>query len=42
MSLDTFLAVACFAGVIICLAALRFCDGNVKLKYKEQKVGKRK
>lgn len=42
MDLDTFLAVACFVGVIISYALIRYGENNVKLKFKEQKVGGRK
>lgn len=42
MDLDTFLAIACFVGVIICYAVIRYGEKNVKLKFKEQRVGKRK
>jgi hypothetical protein len=42
MNLDTFLAVACFVGAIICYAVARYCEANVYLTFKEQKVGKRK
>lgn len=41
MTLDTFLAIAGSALVLICLFAMFYCDKNVKLKYKDQRVGVR-
>ena len=41
MSLDTFISVACFILLPICYGIYRYCDKNVKMTYKDQKVGVR-
>lgn len=33
MDLDTFLAVACLIGAVICYAIVRYCEANVYVKY---------
>lgn len=38
MSLETFLGLACLVGAAICFAVARYCERNVKVTYKEQRV----
>lgn len=40
MSMDTFLTIMCLIGTVVCWAGYRYFSENVKLTYKEQRVGK--
>ena len=40
--LDTFLIIACLVGLPICYGVMRYCENNVKLTYKEQRIGVKK
>jgi hypothetical protein len=40
MSMDTFLTIICLIGTAISYAGYRYFGDNVKLTYKEQRVGK--
>lgn len=37
--MDTFISIACFILLPICYGIYRHCDKNVRLKFKDQKVG---
>lgn len=39
MDLETILAIMCFIGAAVCYAVLRYLSENVKLTYKDQRVG---
>ena len=39
MSMDTFLTIMCLIGTVVCWAGYRYFSENVKLTYKEQRVG---
>lgn len=39
MSLDTFITIVCFAGLVVGCVGYRFFSENVKLTYKDQRVG---
>jgi hypothetical protein len=39
MSMDTFLTIICLIGTVVCWVGYRWCSENVKLTYKEQRVG---
>ena len=41
MTLNTFLAIAGSALLLICHLVMVYCSKNVKLKYKDQRVGVR-
>ena len=39
MSMDTFLTIMCLIGTVVCWAGYRYFSENVKLTYKDQRVG---
>ena len=39
MSLDTFITIVCLVGVVVLPIAYRYLSENVKLTYKDQRVG---
>lgn len=39
MSLDTFITIVCFVGLVVGCVGYRFFSENVKLTYKDQRVG---
>ena len=39
MTLDTFIAIVCLVGAVVCWVGYRHCCENVYLTYKDQKVG---
>jgi hypothetical protein len=39
MTLDTFIAIVCIIGTVVCYAGYRYFSENVKLTYKGQRVG---
>ena len=39
MSLDTFIGIVCLVGAVLGYAAYRYLSENVKLTYKDQRVG---
>jgi len=42
MNLDTFLGIVCIVGAVVCYAVYRYTSENVKLTYKDQRVGGKK
>lgn len=38
MTLDTFLAIVCFIGIVVCGIGLRCCSRQTHFKYHEQRV----
>ena len=39
MSMDTFLTIMCLIGTVVCWVGYRYFSENVKLTYKEQRLG---
>lgn len=39
MSFDTFITIVCLVGAVVCYAGYRYFSENVKLTYKDQRVG---
>ena len=39
MTLDTFLTIVSFVGLVVCWAGYRYFSENVYLTYKDQRVG---
>lgn len=39
MSLDTFITIVCLIGTVVCYVGYRYFRENVKLTYKNQRVG---
>lgn len=39
MDLDTFITIVCLVGSVVCWVGYRYFSENVKLTYKEQRVG---
>ena len=39
MTLDTFIAIVSLVGAVVCYLGYRYCRENVKLTYKDQRVG---
>lgn len=39
MSLDTFLAIVCIVGAVVCWVGYRYFSECVKVTYKDQRVG---
>jgi len=39
MTLDTFLTIVCVIGAVVCYVGYRYLSENVKLSYKDQRVG---
>ncbi len=39
MNLDTFLTIVCLIGTVVAYVGYRYFSQNVKLTYKDQKVG---
>lgn len=39
MTLETILAIICGIGTVVCGIAYIYCKNNVKMTYKEQRVG---
>ncbi len=39
MDFDTFITIACIVGAVVCYVGYRYFSQNVKLTYKDQKVG---
>ena len=39
MSLDTFIIICCAVGLVITYVGYRYCRENVRMTYKDQRVG---
>ena len=39
MTFDTFIAIVCLIGTVVCYAGYRYFSENVYLTYKDQRVG---
>ena len=39
MSLETFIGIVCLVGTVVCWVGYRYFSENVKLTYKDQRVG---
>lgn len=39
MTLDTFIIIVCIVGTVVCWAGYRYFRENVRLTYKDQRVG---
>ena len=42
MTLEDFIAILCLVGAVVCYAVYRYTSENVKLTYKDQRVGGKK